>query len=233
LKGKLAKDQIEHLLSELYKFARHKIEYDIEIENWSKAIPKIRRARKSVGSIKKLIEQAADRFDSVPRKYPVEVKYLNDLTDAHQEPLFSDALREISQSLRKMAEDAALVEGMIAANVHPAKRTEDEKSLITAHRLSARHEEEYRQFLRPKTPAVDHWFIGVAAHHLERYEKEAGTRISGKERIIARLFDMMGEPGRTEGSISKELRRQKIQGRPRLSLPFSPKDDDYGPDLLP
>jgi len=73
LKGKFAKDQIERLLDELYRCAQQQIQYDIEIENWSTAIPKIRRARKSMGSIKKLIEQAADRFDSVPREYPVEV----------------------------------------------------------------------------------------------------------------------------------------------------------------
>ena len=136
-------------------------------------------------------------------------------------------------SQRTMGEDAALVEAIIARNVHPAKRTESEKKLIAAYRQSSRHEDEYRQFLRPKTPAVDHWFIGVAADHLERVEKEAGTRIRGKEKIIARLFDMMGEPGRTEESISKELRRQKNQGRPRLHQPVSPKDDEYGPDLLP
>lgn len=132
-----------------------------------------------------------------------------------------------------MVEDAGLVEAMVVTNVHPAKRTEDEKSLITAHRLSAKHEEEYRKFLNPKTPAIDHWFIGVAADHLERLEKATGTRISGKEKIIARLFDMMGERGRTEESIGKELRRQKTQGRPRLRITFCPKDNDYGPDLLP
>jgi hypothetical protein len=233
LQGKLAKDEIEGLLHELYKFARLKISYDIEIENWSTAIPKIRRSGKVMRGIKKSFDQAADRFASIPKKHPVEVRYLDDLTLAHQEPRFSEALEEILRSLRKMGEDAALVEAMIATNVHPAKRTESEKKLIAAHRLSARHEDEYRQFLRPKTPAVDHWFIGVAADHLERVGKETGTRIRGKEKIIARLFEMMGESGRTEESISKELRRQKTEGRPNLSLPLSPDDDNYGPDLLP
>ena len=233
LQGKLAKDEIEGLLHELYKFARLKISYDIEIENWSTAIPKIRRSGKVMRGIKKSFDQAADRFASIPKKHPVEVRYLDDLTLAHQEPRFSEALEEILRSLRKMGEDAALVEAMIATNVHPAKRTESEKKLIAAHRLSARHEDEYRQFLRPKTPAVDHWFIGVAADHLERVGKETGTRIRGKEKIIARLFEMMGESGRTEESISKELRRQKNQGRPQIHQPLSPKDDAYGPDLLP
>jgi hypothetical protein len=233
LQRNLAKDEIEGLLHKLYEVAQRKISYDIEIDNWSTAIPKIRRSAKVMRGIKKSFDQAANRFASISTKHPVEVSYLDDLTLAHQEDRFSEALVEILRSLRKMGEDAALVEAIIVSNVHPAKRTESEKKLITAHLPRTRREDAYRQFLRPKTPAVDHWFIGVAADHLERVEKETGTGIRGKEKIIARLFEMMGEPGRTEESISKELRRQKNQGRPRLHQPVSPNDDEYGPDLLP
>jgi hypothetical protein len=218
----------ETLLCKLYTIARIKIEYDSAIENWPKAIPKIRKARKSMHNVKKWIEEASDRIQRIVKVDPVQLTYLDDLTAAHQEPLFSDTLRDISVSLRKMSADAALGEAIIAANMHPAKRTENEKRLVKVHHLSASHDEE-RRLLRRKTPAVDHWFIGETAACLAKY----GGRVSGKEKIIARLFEMIGEPGRTEGSISKELNRQSKQGRPALPLCGCPRDDDYGPDLLP
>jgi hypothetical protein len=87
--------------------------------------------------------------------------------------------------------------------------------------------------LQPKTRGIDHWFIGAAADRLEAFEKGSGIRLSGKQRIIARLFETIGELGRTEDSISKELQRQKTDGRPQLHIPFCPKDNEYGPDLLP
>jgi hypothetical protein len=228
LRARLQDDDIETLLCKLYTIARTKIGYDSAIENWPEAIPKIRRARKSMHDIKDWIEEASDRIERITKADPVQIKYLNDLTEAQLDPLFSDTLRDISEALRKMSAKAALVEAMIAANMHPAKRTESEKRLVKLHRLSASGDEE-RRFLRPKTPAVDHWFIGEAAACLAKY----GGEISGKEKIIARLFEMIGEPGRTEGSISKELQRQSKRGRPALPLYGCPRDGHYGPDLLP
>ena len=232
LRLNLAKDRIEGLLHGLYQVAWDKVRHDIEIDNWSKAIAKIRRTRKSVGNIKKVIELAADRFDTMLEKYPVEMQYLDNLTEAHQEPVFSEALREISRSLRRMAHDAVQVEGIMAATMHPAKKTQGEERLIRSLRLYAKFEDEYPQFLTPKTPAVDHWFIGQVAEKLERFEENTKTRIRAKEVIIARLFEIMGDFGRSEGSISKELRRQKTQGRPNLHIPSCPEDDQYV-DLLP
>ena len=193
-------------------------------------------------SIKRSIEQAADRFDKLFKELPVELEYLDDLAcaqqdlyfyDASSEAPFSDKLGDITQSLRRLREDAALVEAMIAAYVHPAKRTPNEKRLVESHDLASRRDNEYR-FLKPKTPAVDLWFIGAAAACLRKCEYATGQHIPSKDKIIGRMFALMDEPGRTEGSIAKELLRQeKYLRQPVVRLPYCPLDGWYGPDLLP
>ena len=242
LREQLNGDQLENLLRELYRQAGLKTLYDNDIEGWPMAVRSIRTAIKSMLTIKRLIGQAAKSIDEVRAGYPVQVEYLNDLSLARQEPFFSDTLEDISQSLRKLLEDAALVEAMVASNMHPALRTPPERRLAQSFRLTGRSEEESLtrsfedkyEYLTPKTPAIDHWFIGAAAECLNKCEQETGSRIRGKDKIIARIFEMMGEPGRTEGSISKELRRQKTQGRPSLPrVRGCPREGDYGPDLLP
>lgn len=216
----------------LRRLCREKISYDKGIQEWPEAIPDIRRSRRSMVTIKASLKRAADEIDALTKVHSAEVAYLDEFTVWTQKPQFSAALREMSQSLRIMLEDAAFVEATIAANVHPAKRTKEEKRIIASHRLSMSSDEGSR-FFRPKTPAVDHWFIGAAAGCLEQCEKANATQIRGKEKIIAKLFEIIGEPGRTEGSILKELQRQKIQGRPSLSVLFCPRKDRYGPDVEP
>jgi hypothetical protein len=233
LSDKLSDSQVETLLDELYRHAELKIQYDENVQSWQKVISEFRRARMSVLHIKKCIEQAADRFDDITKDNRVLLEYLDVVTRFQQRPtIFSVALCEIRGSLSELRETASIVEAMLAGSIHPAQRTSKENDLARLHNVSGGDVREYT-FLRPKTPAIDHWFIGAAADCLERCEKQNHTRISGKDKIIASLFEMLGEPGRTEGSIAKELRRQKTQGRPCLDAILSPWPIEMGPDLLP
>ena len=165
LRETLNRVQLETLLRELYRQANRKELYDYDIERWPMAVRNIRRARRSMLTIKRLIGQAAKSIDKVRSGYPVQVEYLNDLSEARQEPFsLSDTLEDISQSLRKILEDAALVEAMVASNMHPALRTPTERRLAQSFRLTGRSEEESLtrgfqdkcKYLTPKTPAIDH-----------------------------------------------------------------------------
>jgi len=215
----LQDDQLKELLHELHGLMECKIRRDRDADNWAEWFPRIRRARTAMRRTRERIEKAADLLDKIAEEQS-HVLYIDGWTVEHQEALFSDVLHNVLQSLRTMRRDAASEEAAYATAIHPGQRTAAERRLVKDNRWS-KDREEGCKFMRPNTPAIDHWFIAKAAACLEECERKTDRRIGGKAKIIAKLFEMMGDKGRiedTKSKVAKELWRQKTDGRPEVKI---------------
>ncbi len=251
----LKEKQRSALLDDLYHIAVRKVVSEKFAEAARRSVPWLRNERIKISKLRQLISEAADcldqacsdcgeqmydiecfrqfmsQFMSDPSTYSFKVvKGPIDYSEQLGDIEFTKGdleIGKIAERLRELVVELETREEIIALTIHPRFRTPVEQRLASE---ANPHKPHRYPLIGPKTPAIDHWFIGAAATCLEKYQAETAMKISNVAQFIGRLFDAaFGAVGRTEGSIDRELRRQKTDGRPDYGKPLRFLDPTWFP----
>jgi hypothetical protein len=120
------------------------------------------------------------------------------------------AIARSGNALQKAIDVVKHMQHSLAKGIHPEKRTDAEKKLVTQEPKGLKHTE---LPLSEKTKEIDTEFIRCVGSVLEKYHTKEGKPIPRREQIIACVFKSAFGEVRTEGSILKHLSPSRRQQR--------------------
>jgi hypothetical protein len=216
---KVQKKDCIPLLKCLYRAAKRKI----QMERWRYEAPtgveNLRRDRKSMSETKTTLNSTLKILLKAQREKLPQLRLIEgSLFDLDRDQSFAKIIRYLEDAVEAAGKWKLVFDGLIPAEL----RDKDEKlraKIELAEGIAAETIVSHPYPMSQKSSEIDHWFIGAAAECLDQYRTERGKKIPNPGSIIYQLFEAIeGRQGGFEG-ITKELRRQKKNGRPKLPFP--------------
>ena len=210
--------ELASLMQCLYAAAKKKLELE-ENRRWAGEMAKhFRKMRRSMKTAQKLLGRALRILERTEEKEGQNLRQME-----WQEESYKFNFDETIQNLKRAWEAAGASQPFLAAAVHPHLRDKAEKEMakqLMAPGVDAHSMEFLISPARPKSPDIEHWFIGAAADCLDKYRTGTGEKIPRHDQIISALFKIaFGDHSRSEENIRKELVRQEKSGRPSYLVP--------------
>jgi hypothetical protein len=232
---------LRSLLKSLHEIAKQKLVLEAYAEFSRIRVHRARRERQAFSALQDHLERAGVHFQivceklreqlvEVEQRLPPDFRLSDHVSPESRRRAFSKRgrLRDKADSERiaiwiKAASDCALeAAASRVAAIHPSLRTLAEKKMAKRwlSRFGSFEPADY-PLIGPKTPAIDHWFIGQAHSRLLEFERQLsdGRKLPNKVGILTQLFEVLFKETRSPESIRKELERQKKSGVPEYSWP--------------
>jgi hypothetical protein len=194
---------VEQLLQSLYRAAKIKVQNEELRLQATTAVPWFRIDQKKMARANTVINKAlkclAEIVDPDVKQYLVAEQEID-------HDLYEFGFDEMVEFLTDAAERARTWKQVNAAYIHPDLRNKTEKQLVKKFG----EVEPHSYPARPKSSAINHWFMGTAAKCLDQARSIKGTRIPNYGKIISKVFEVaFRDHMTTEASITRELHRQK------------------------
>jgi hypothetical protein len=205
---RVRRSDVDQILGSLYRAAKIKVRCEEQRVEASDGVPGFRSDRKKMARAKALITKALKLLADVDPDIRWYLTAEREIDDQDYEFSFDDMVEFLTDA----AESAGTRELIAAGWVHPDLRNKTEKQLakklVPGGHVAGELETHFLT-ARPKSKAVDQWFMGVAAKCLDQGRDVKGKKIPNYEKLINKAFEAVGDRMKTEGSIRKELTRQK------------------------
>jgi hypothetical protein len=211
--------RVDALISALYRTAEKKVELELQRTRAHNDKEMLRSNRSSRKAAMKLLSDALNLLSQTKDQYKVELEQIEFAVELED---FRFRFDDIIQHLKDAVEAAANFQLADAGQVHPHLRKKAERQLAQekiAGEVVAGSIVPHDYPARPKSPNIDHWFIGELAACLDKYPRSGGRKIPAYGHIISEIFRIAFGDDRADDSVRQELGRQKMAGRPTYDLP--------------
>jgi len=212
--GKMKVADRTALLREVYRLCTFKKFFDSYVttvrEKARKSVPRFRKYRlwlagvdKKLSKAMKAMQEAMDAANNYPRQDD------QDGTDELKTLTVGKTLTAIVRTLNELGKAIDVVryrQYVLAAGVHPTKRSGGEKKLVPQEPKGL---EDTKLSLSEKAKQIDLWFIRYTGYILDKYHNKDGRPIQNYDQIIEHVFKFGFGLLRTPASIAKDLRRSR------------------------
>lgn len=223
----------DRIVRELYSAAMMKAALENGLTLAQQGTRSLRRVRMRLSWLHALLQRALRSLETVETCYLTELEISERFRAKHgyDESRSGRELSKIKQQLARRSDGVADAECTYAALIHPRLRTAPENRLA-GQTSSPIREISASPVWREKSPQIDHMFIGQIAACLEQFEMETSSQQTGRVKKLstsASFFRQVFEAAfgviKLEGTIAKELERQRKNGReffvePNLLRPY-------------
>ena len=223
----------DRIVREIYSAAIIKVSIENGLKLVQQGTKGLRRVRKRLSRLHALLQRALRSLETVEKVHLTELEIPERFRAKHgYEGSRSGAeISKIQQRLKSLSAGVANAECTYAALIHPRLRTSPENRLASQAPTTIRHIS-VSPVWREKSPQIDHLFIGQVAACLEQLEKAASSQPSVRAKklsisasFLRQVFEAAFGVIKLEGTIAKELERQRDHGReyfiePNLLRPY-------------